>query len=157
MQQIWDATNSHEYEITSSTAVYQKTIQRLADSWRNVIGSTAIAILLAFFDSQEHLQDSDEERQEFCKYYLDRLRFLYEDSDHAKKSKWRGLFRNPFVLQTFAAHLTAIEGCKAIPGLHDDAKLADAATGALGLSAAAVSVIYYAQRVVLTVVRWREH
>ncbi|KAF8502579.1 hypothetical protein JB92DRAFT_2973067 [Gautieria morchelliformis] len=128
MQQIWDATNSHEYEITSSTIAYQK-----------------------------HLQDSDKERQEFCKYYLDRLRFLYEDSDHAKKSKWRGLFRNPFVLQTFAAHLTAIEGCKAIPGLHDDAKLADAATGALGLSAAAVSVIYYAQRVVLTVVRWREH
>ncbi|KAF8508180.1 hypothetical protein JB92DRAFT_2954585 [Gautieria morchelliformis] len=169
----WDATNSHEYEITSSTAVYQKvcdwlisgmtlipilqTIQRLTDSWRNVIGSTAIAILLAFFDSQEHLQDSDEECQEFCKYYLNRLRFLYEDSDHAKKSKWRGLFCNPFVLQTFAAHLTAIEGCKAIPGLHDDAKLADAATGALGLSAAAVSVIYYAQRVVLTVVRWREH
>ncbi|KAF8506106.1 hypothetical protein JB92DRAFT_2964481, partial [Gautieria morchelliformis] len=121
MQQIWDATNSHEYEITSSTAVYQKTIQRLADSWQNVIA----------------LQDSDEERQEFCKYYLDRLRFLYEDSDHAKKIKMEGALSQPFCPPDFCCAPHRIEGCKAIPGLHDDAKLADAATGALGLSAAA--------------------
>jgi hypothetical protein len=57
-----------------------QTIQRLADSWRNVIGSTGIAVLMAFFDSQEELQDSDEERVEFAEHHLKDLRFLYKTS-----------------------------------------------------------------------------
>ena len=40
---------------------------------------------MAFLDSQEDLQDSDEERQQFCKYYLHKLRFLYKDSDNENK------------------------------------------------------------------------
>ncbi|KAF8479865.1 hypothetical protein JB92DRAFT_2837755 [Gautieria morchelliformis] len=139
MQQIWDATNSHEYEITSSTAVYQKTIQRLADSWRNVIGSTAIAILLAFLTRKSTYKIQMKNAKNSASITSTDFAFCMRTLIMPKmQSKWRGLFRNPFVLQTFAAHLTAIEGCKAIPGLHDDAKLADAATGALGLSAAAV-------------------
>ena len=70
-------------------------VQRLADSWRNVIGSTGIAIFLAFFNSQPDLQDSDEERIDFAKYYLENLRFLYRDSDcddkKACESNFHGL------------------------------------------------------------------
>ena len=101
MQKIWDATCHREYKITPSTPVCQKvcdtfgsrtiltfifqTIQRCVDSWRNVVGSTGTSSLLAFFDSQESLRDSDEERQEFAKYYLEDLRFLYKDSDSEDK------------------------------------------------------------------------
>ena len=101
MPKIWDATCDHEYNIMSSTPVFQKvcdtfgfrkilififqTVQRCADSWRNVVGSTGITGLLAFFDSQDSLRDSDEERQEFAKYYLKDLRFLYKDSDSEDK------------------------------------------------------------------------
>ena len=74
-----------QFLIQNDTNIHIQTVQRLADSWRNVIGSTAIVVLMAFLDSQEDLQDSDEEHQEFCKYYLNRLRFLYEDSENEDK------------------------------------------------------------------------
>ena len=67
-----------------------QTVQRLADSWRNLIGSAGIAILLAFCDSQDDLRNSDEGRMEFAKYYLKDLRFLYTDTDHNDKK-----VRNP--------------------------------------------------------------
>jgi hypothetical protein len=101
MQKIWDATSSFDYVITTDTAVYHKvsdqlvrrmmlififqTVQRLADSWRNVIGSTGIVVLLAFLDSQEDLRDSDENRVKFAKYYREDLRFIFRDSDHDDK------------------------------------------------------------------------
>ena len=54
-----------------------QTVQRLADSWRNVIGSNGIAVVLAFLDDEPELQDSDEERVKFATFYLDKLCFLY--------------------------------------------------------------------------------
>jgi hypothetical protein len=100
MQKIWDATSNYEYEVTTDSAVYHKvcyplarrmilihfqTVQRLADSWRNVIGSTGIAVVLAFLDSQHELKDSDDDRIEFATYYLGELRFLYKDSSRTDK------------------------------------------------------------------------
>ncbi|KAH9058004.1 hypothetical protein EDB83DRAFT_2224795 [Lactarius deliciosus] len=134
MQKIWDATGGRKYEITAKTAIYQKTVQRLADSWRSFIGSTGIAVLMAFFDSHQDFQDSDEERIEFAKNHLNNLRFLYKDSEHDDK---KGLFRSPLVLQTFAAHLTAIEGSVKVSGLHDH-QPTPAVVGGLGLVAASV-------------------
>ncbi|KAF8799192.1 hypothetical protein BYT27DRAFT_7318611, partial [Phlegmacium glaucopus] len=138
MQNIWDTISGHVYEIMASTAVYQKTVQRLSDSWHNVIGSTGIAVVLAFLNSQEDLRDSDEERQEFTMHYLKDLRFLYTNSDHNDRKKWRGLFCSPFILQTFAAHLAATESSMRVPGLHGPGKPTPAAIGGLGLSAASV-------------------
>ncbi|KAM6503850.1 hypothetical protein JOM56_000793 [Amanita muscaria] len=138
MQKIWDATNNHDYEIATSTALYQKTVQRLADSWRNVIGSNGITVLMAFFDAKPEMRDSDSARVEFATCYLEDLRFLYKDSDHDDKKKWKGLFRNPFVVRTFAAHLGAIEGSVKVPGLHDLDKRTPAMVGGLGLAAASV-------------------
>jgi len=88
--------------MTASTTVYKKvhnqlasrvidiamefqTVQCLADSWRNAIRSTGIAAILAFCDSQEDLQDSDEEHVEFAKNYLKDLWFLYQDTDDDDK------------------------------------------------------------------------
>ncbi|KAH9038774.1 hypothetical protein EDB85DRAFT_2141661 [Lactarius pseudohatsudake] len=137
MQKIWDATSEHEFEITTSTTVYQKTVQRLADSWRSSIGFTGIVVLMAFFDSHQDFRDSDEERVEFAKNHLNSLRFLYKDSGHDNKKKWKGLFRSSLVLQTFAAHFAAIQGSVRVSGLHDHQPTPTAA-GALGLAAASV-------------------
>jgi hypothetical protein len=50
------------------------------------MGSNGIAVLMAFFDNQPYLRDSDEERVGFAKYYLENLRFLYKDTkDEDKK------------------------------------------------------------------------
>jgi hypothetical protein len=56
-------------------------LQRLADSWRSSIGSTALSILIAFFESQDNLRDSDESRAEFADDALDKLRFCYKKAD----------------------------------------------------------------------------
>jgi len=49
------------------------------------MGSTGIAVLLAFMDSQDELRDSDENHVIFAKYYLENLRFLYKDADNGDK------------------------------------------------------------------------
>lgn len=59
--------------------MFFQTVQRLADSWRNVIGSNGIAVVLAFLDAEPDLQDSDEERVKFATFYLEKYRFLYKD------------------------------------------------------------------------------
>ncbi|KAF8267176.1 hypothetical protein EI94DRAFT_1802114 [Lactarius quietus] len=139
MQKIWDATSSFKYKIETSSAVYQKTIQHCVDSWQNVIGSTGIVVLLAFFDSQVQFQNSDEECQSFTKDYLEDLHFLYKDSKHEDKKKWKGLFHSPLVIQTFAAHLTATEGAQVVPNLHGpQLEQTPMATGSLGLATVSV-------------------
>jgi hypothetical protein len=71
------------------------------------------------------------------------LKHLSPCSDNTFQ-KWKGLFRSPFVLQTFAAHLATIDGSVKVPGLHDDNKATPAMVGALGLAAALVSTAHCA-------------
>ena len=61
--------------------VFLQTLQRLADSWRSSIGSSALSILIAFFESQDDLRDSDEGRVKFADYALDKFRFCYKKAD----------------------------------------------------------------------------
>ena len=55
--------------------------QRNADSWRSTIGLAGNAILMAYFESQDELKDSNENRIEFAKYALDKHQFLYHKAD----------------------------------------------------------------------------
>lgn len=68
--------------------------------------------------------------------------------------EWRGLFRGPFVLQTFAAHFSCIDGAVRIPSLHGNDK-PGRANGGLGLAAASVCAVCRACSIVLTIDRWR--
>jgi len=98
LQLIWDAIFPDiEHTVTTSSAVYllvsihscnratdnflKQALQRLADSWRNNIGSAAIAILIAYFESPDELRDTDESRAEFADYALDKLRFCFKKAD----------------------------------------------------------------------------
>ncbi|KAI9448605.1 hypothetical protein BJY52DRAFT_1193317 [Lactarius psammicola] len=76
--------------------------------------------------------------QELARFYLEDLCFMYKEASHKDRKKWRGLFRGPLVLQTFSVHLTAIEGCPKISGLHGQDTPSPPPIGALGLAAAAV-------------------
>ena len=57
-----------------------------------------------------------------------------------------------FIIQTFAAHLSAIDGFARVSDLHDK-PFANAA-GALGLAAASVCALYCTHRIILTNDRW---
>ena len=56
-------------------------MQHVSDSWRNTIGSAAIAIILAYCNSNPELKDSDDKWKKLADYYLENLRFLYKSSD----------------------------------------------------------------------------
>jgi len=109
------------------------------DSWYNAIGSAAVTTVLGFCDSEDELVDSDENRVEFAKYHLENLRFLYRKADGDDNKKWKGTFRGAFVLQTFAVHLSAIDGSACVPNLHDEPS--PNAVGALGVAAASVECV----------------
>jgi hypothetical protein len=56
-------------------------MQRVSDSWRSTMGSTAITVVLAFCNEHPDLKNSDINRQEFAKNYLEDFRFLYHKSE----------------------------------------------------------------------------
>ena len=56
------------------------------------------------------------------------------------RQKYRGAFRGPFVLQTFVASLTALQGACKIDGLDDPDKTTARSYGGLPLTVAAVGV-----------------
>ena len=59
-------------------------------------------------------------------------------SNNNPHQKWKGLRKSPFVLQTFAVHLGAIEGSVNVPNLHGQDTPVPAMAGGLGLAAASV-------------------
>jgi len=54
-------------------------IQRACDSWQSIIGSTALAVLNAFFDSLEEYKQN-EQCQTFAEDALKNFAFLYHDT-----------------------------------------------------------------------------
>ncbi|KIM86487.1 hypothetical protein PILCRDRAFT_4965 [Piloderma croceum F 1598] len=139
MQQIWDAIFPDvPYTIIPSGPVHALTAQCTSDSWRNTVGSTGIAVPLAYCNSHPDLKDSDDNRQEFAAHYLKHLCFLYKRSDGNDPKKYKGAFCGPFVLQTFAASLTALQGARKIDGLDDPDESVARSYGGLALAAAAV-------------------
>ncbi|KAG1871595.1 hypothetical protein F4604DRAFT_1681411 [Suillus subluteus] len=82
-----------------------------------MIGLAAIAIVIAYLESQDSLRDSDDNHAEFVEYALSNLRFLYKKANGDDKSKFRGLYQGAFVVQTFSAHFTATRGAQKIPGV----------------------------------------
>jgi hypothetical protein len=45
------------------------------------MGSTAIAVVIAFCNANPELKNSDKNRREFAAEYLEHLRFLYHKAD----------------------------------------------------------------------------
>jgi hypothetical protein len=70
---------------------------------------------------------------------------LKSSNDNEYYQKWKGLFRSPFVLQTFAVHLGAIDGSVKVPDLHGSGSPTPVMAGALGLAAASVSTAHCLQ------------
>ncbi|KAG2335812.1 hypothetical protein BDR05DRAFT_953807 [Suillus weaverae] len=138
MQVIWDVIFPHiGHTVTSLSSVYYIAVQRVADSYRSNIGSAAIAIVIVYFESQDSLRDSDDNRAEFAVFALSNLQFLYKKANGDDKSKFRGLYQGAFVVQTFGAHFTTTCGAQKIPGVDKPGVLANPA-GGLALSCAAV-------------------
>ncbi|KAF7985404.1 hypothetical protein HWV62_5103 [Athelia sp. TMB] len=129
-------------KISTTDAAFRLAGYRLADSWRTILGSAAVAILTAFFDSDIQFK-SDKSRQKFASSLYLHHRYLYKHAGQ-DTSKFKGLFFGPFVIQTFAAHLNIISGSRDVLELYIDPEDPEAIPtvpmprGALALCGAAV-------------------
>lgn len=56
-------------------------MQRVSDSWRSPIGSTAIMVIIAFFNTHSESYGTDNDRQEWAAWYLEHHRFAYKKAD----------------------------------------------------------------------------
>ncbi|KAG1812060.1 uncharacterized protein BJ212DRAFT_1301602 [Suillus subaureus] len=127
MQVIWDAIFPHiAHTVTSLSSVYYIAVHN--------ISLAAIAIVIAYLESQDLLRDSDDNCAEFVEYALSSLQFLYK-ANGDDKSKFQGLYQGAFVVQTFSVHFTATCGAQKIPGVDKPGVLANPA-GGLALSCA---------------------
>jgi hypothetical protein len=68
------ASNSHDLQTT----------QRISDTWRSPIGSSAIAVVNSFFNSVD-LFKAEERRREFAKNALDTFQFIYRDTTSSNR------------------------------------------------------------------------
>jgi hypothetical protein len=73
-------TNLYLLVVPYKTFIFQ-IMQHVSDSWRNLISSAAIAVVLAFCNTNPNLQDSNKNCQLFASEYLKHLCFLYKVSD----------------------------------------------------------------------------
>lgn len=112
---------------------------------------------MTFFEYEQnrHRFATDEDRKTFAIGQLKEYRFLYKTTGNGEQKvrfisfcarilippiqTFKGLFRGPLVLQTFASHINAMSGAVQAPGLYPGNKV-PVPHGALGLAAAAVSL-----------------
>jgi hypothetical protein len=69
---------------TPSDSCNPQTAQRISDTWRSRIGSTAIAIINSFFDSAGAFE-TDESRREFARNALEKFDFIYDDATSSNR------------------------------------------------------------------------
>ncbi|KAH9980522.1 hypothetical protein BJV74DRAFT_953109 [Russula compacta] len=113
-----------DYNIQINCPVFRK-LQQHAYDYRSGFGSAGLAVINNFFVSLDVKTKTEEgiaekwtndERARLAKHLLTDLRFLYLHADGDDKSKFTGLFRGHFIIETFATHFTAIDSSKMLKG-----------------------------------------
>ncbi|KAG1908201.1 uncharacterized protein F5891DRAFT_1179716 [Suillus fuscotomentosus] len=84
--------------------------------WCGGFGVAACSILTAFFAQDADFLDPVA-RVDFLKAMLKQNRFVFRDNSGLIPKNWMGMWRSPFVLQTFTSHLNFTFGCVEIPTL----------------------------------------
>ena len=56
-------------------------MQHVSDLWQSPIGSTAIMVIIAFFNTHSKLYGMDNDRQEWVTWYLEYHCFAYKKAD----------------------------------------------------------------------------
>ncbi|KIJ06885.1 hypothetical protein PAXINDRAFT_19912, partial [Paxillus involutus ATCC 200175] len=118
LQLIWDEVykNSIKHTVVVGGPVYYVAKQNLR-IWRTGFAAAAVTVITAFFAHDSDFKDA-EQRTEFSAAMLKKNRFLFEQNCGLDKKTWSGMWRSPFVLQTFAHHFNFIQGCIEIPQLN---------------------------------------
>ncbi|KAI5984733.1 hypothetical protein EDD15DRAFT_2367099 [Pisolithus albus] len=135
LQEIWDVVywGKVVYTVVIGGPVYSLAKQGL-NNWRAGFAAAAVAVITTFFAHDADFDDSTT-RVEFAKAMLKKNRFLFSQNRGTDNKTWTGLWRAPFILQTFAHHFNFIQGYTDVPMLNND--FSEPCT-ALALASAAV-------------------
>ncbi|KAG2132523.1 uncharacterized protein EDB93DRAFT_1056147, partial [Suillus bovinus] len=117
MQEIWNYIyrGKIRHEISRSGAVLKVAKQRLME-WRGGFSIAACSILTAFFAQDTDFLDPAA-REDFSRAMLKHNRFIFRDNSGLVPKDWTGMWRSPFVLQTFTSHLNFTFGRVEVPDL----------------------------------------
>ncbi|KAI6006920.1 hypothetical protein EDD15DRAFT_2190587 [Pisolithus albus] len=117
LQVIWDTVYNGkiEHTVTIGRPVFHIARQSL-NNWRGGFAAASMAVITTFFANDVDFEDS-EQRVDFAKAMLKRNRFLFSQNRGTDNKTWSGLWRAPFVLQTFAHHFNFIQGRMEVPDL----------------------------------------
>ncbi|KAG1750560.1 uncharacterized protein EDB91DRAFT_1078580 [Suillus paluster] len=99
--------------------------QRLME-WRGGFGIAACSILTAFFAQDADFLDPAA-REDFSRAMLKHNQFIFRDNSGLVPKDWTGMWRSPFVLQTFTSHLNFTFGRVEVPNLDTESISARAA------------------------------
>ncbi|KAI5984034.1 hypothetical protein EDD15DRAFT_2375581 [Pisolithus albus] len=135
LQEIWDTVYWEKvvYTVVTGGPVYSLAKQGL-NNWRAGFAAAAVAVITTFFAHDADFDDLTT-RIKFAKAMLKKNRFLFSQNRGTDNKTWTGLWRAPFILQTFAHHFNFIQGHTDVPMLSED--FSEPCT-ALALASAAV-------------------
>ncbi|KAG0694215.1 hypothetical protein DFH29DRAFT_1006538 [Suillus ampliporus] len=117
---IWDAVYKGKIPavIKSDGPVHFMASQRMTE-WRGGIASASIGMITSLVASDEAYATEDGCRQ-LGEFWLQDNCFLFANILADDKQDFTGMWKSPFILQTFTAHLHYILGAVEIPALDGD-------------------------------------
>ncbi|KAG2102872.1 uncharacterized protein F5147DRAFT_580786, partial [Suillus discolor] len=117
MQEMWNHIyrGKIQHEISRSGAV-MKVAKQCFMELRRGFGIAACSILTAFFAQDADFSDTVA-RKDFSRAMLKHNRFIFRDNSGLIPKDWTGMWRSPFILQTFASHLNFTFGRVEVPDL----------------------------------------
>ncbi|KAI6004697.1 hypothetical protein EDD15DRAFT_2359442 [Pisolithus albus] len=120
LQEIWDTVYRDKvvYTVVIGGSVYSLAKQGLSN-WRAGFAAAAVAVITTFFAHDIDFEDSTA-RMNFANAMLKKNRFLFGQNRGTDNKTWTGLWRAPFILQTFAHHFNFIQGHADISTLYND-------------------------------------
>ncbi|KAI6010396.1 hypothetical protein BKA83DRAFT_4132748 [Pisolithus microcarpus] len=82
----------------------------------DTVYNASMAVIMTFFANDINFKDS-KQCVDFTKVMLKRNHFLFSQNRGTDNKTWSGLWRAPFILQTFVHHFNFVQGQMEVPGL----------------------------------------
>ncbi|KAI5985969.1 hypothetical protein EDD15DRAFT_2373661 [Pisolithus albus] len=120
LQEIWDIVYRDKvvHTVVIGGPVYSLAKQGLSN-WCARFAAAAIAVITTFFAHDVDFEDLTP-RMEFANAMLKKNRFLFGQNRGTDNKMWMGLWRAPFILQTFAHHFNFTQGHADISTIYND-------------------------------------
>ncbi|KAF9232867.1 hypothetical protein BU15DRAFT_67075 [Melanogaster broomeanus] len=123
LQLLWDVIYKHKVPASVQSddpihTVYMLILPRQATQriveWRGGFASASISMIYSLINSNERF-NSPEGQSELANFWLEGNHFLFEDVTGDSVKDYKGMWKSPLILQTFAAHMHFIQGAMDIP------------------------------------------